>query len=158
MQKRICLPFGCVKLVSLPEPEDSHHFPPKISPREAALMESTYQHIESSIDRGVFCVRLKHPRLEEHEVQEFGEELESLIKDCGCRKMVVSLGPNMPNVLYSVFLAKLVMIHRLLVEQEGAMQLCDVNEDVMGVFKACQLDTYFDFAPDRAAAVAALTG
>jgi hypothetical protein len=119
-------------------------------------MESTYRHIEPSIDHGVFCVHLKHPRLEEHEVQEFGNELASLVKERGCRKMVVSLGPNAPSLLFSVFLAKLVMVHRLLLEQNGTMRLCDVNEDVMGVFKACQLDTYFDFAPDRAAAVAAL--
>jgi hypothetical protein len=118
-------------------------------------MESTYRHIEVSTEGDVFCVHLKNIKLAEHEVQDFGVEMLHLIDEGGCRKLVISLGPDEPHLLYSVFLAKLVMIHRRLLELKGAMKLCDVNADIMGVFKACQLDTYFSFAPDSACAVGA---
>ena len=119
-------------------------------------MEPTYQHIAVSRENNVFCVRLKNVNLQEHEVQDFGDELLRLIDEAGCRKLVMSLGPDEPHLLFSVFLAKLVMIHRRLMELDGRMMLCNVNAEVMGVFKACQLDTYFDFAPDSSSAVAAL--
>jgi anti-sigma B factor antagonist len=118
-------------------------------------MESTYQHIEVSTENDVFCVHLKDIRMAEHEVQDFGDEMLKLIDEGGCRKLVMSLGPDEPHLLFSVFLAKLVMIHRRLLAVKGRMRLCDVNADIMGVFKACQLDTYFDFAPDNASAIAA---
>jgi hypothetical protein len=69
--------------------------------------------------------------------------------------MVLSLGPESPQVLFSVFLAKLVMIRRRLLESGGApLKLCDTTADVHGVFEACQLNNLFDFYPDRASAVA----
>jgi hypothetical protein len=119
-------------------------------------MEPTYQHINASFENNVACVRLKNTNMQEHEVQAFGDEMLRLIDEVGCRKLVMSLGPDEPHLLFSVFLAKLVMIHRRLTELNGRMMLCDVNAEVMGVFKACQLDTYFDFAPDTSSAVAAL--
>ncbi len=94
----------------------------------------------------------------EHEVQDFGAEMLRLIDEEGCRKLVMSLGPDEPHLLFSVFLAKLVMIHRQLLEVKGRMMLCDVNAEIMGVFKACQLDSYFDFAADSTSAIAALAG
>jgi anti-anti-sigma regulatory factor len=38
----------------------------------------------------------------------------------------------------------------------GAMRLCAVNSQVMEVFQACQMDSYFKFAQDQEAAVAEL--
>jgi len=121
-------------------------------------MECTYHHIEVSTANDVHCVRLKNIKMAEHEVQDFGNEMLRLIDEEGCRKLVMSLGPDEPHLLYSVFLAKLVMIHRRLLDVKGEMKLCDVNADVMSVFKACLLDTYFDFAPDSTSAVTALAG
>ena len=69
--------------------------------------------------------------------------------------MVFSLGPGALHCLYSVFLAKLVMCQRLLRERGGAMKLCDLTPEVRGVFEACKLHELFEFAQDRASAVAA---
>jgi hypothetical protein len=121
-------------------------------------MESTYHHIEVSTSNDVFCVHLRNIHMPELEVHDFGAEMLRMIDEEGCRKLVLSLGPDEPHLLYSVFLAKLVMIHRRLVEVKGGMKLCDVNADIMGVFQACQLDTYFDFAPDSPSAIAAFAG
>ena len=46
-------------------------------------------------------------------------------------------------------------IRRRIQEPEGAMKLCDVRPEIYGVFEVCQLHQFFDFAPDRASAVAA---
>jgi hypothetical protein len=121
-------------------------------------MESTYHHIGVSTANDVFCVHLKNINMAEHEVHDFGAEMLRMINKEGCRKLVLSLGPDEPHVLFSVFLAKLVMIHRRLLELRGRMMLCDVNAEIMGVFKACQLDSYFDFASDSTSALAALAG
>jgi len=121
-------------------------------------MESTYHHIEVSTANDVFCVHLKNINMPEHEVHDLGAEMLRMIDEDGCRKLVLSLGPDEPHLLFSVFLAKLVMVHRRLLEVNGRMMLCDVNAEVMGVFKACQLDSYFDFAPDSTSAIAALAG
>jgi hypothetical protein len=75
-------------------------------------------------------------------------ELMDLIERGGCRKLVLSLGPGTLECLYSVFMAKLVMIHRRLQEHEGAMIICDVTPDIMTVFEACKLQNYFEFAAD----------
>jgi hypothetical protein len=90
------------------------------------------------------------------EIEALGGELLHLIVDGGCRKLVLNFGPNSPNVLFSLFLAKLAMVHQRLLDVHGAMRLCAVNAYVMEVFQACQMDSYFEFAPDQAAAVAAL--
>jgi hypothetical protein len=106
----------------------------------------------------VFCVHLRRYDLHEKEVLELSEEMTSLIEDEGCRRMVLSLGLDAPQLLYSVFLAKLVMIRRRLVEAGGApLKLCEATEDVHGVFEACQLTDLFEFYPDRATAVASFT-
>src|SRR5262249_43061615 len=103
----------------------------------------------------VFCVRLRRYNLHEKEILELADELVKLIDDDGCRRMVLSLGPESPQVLFSVFLAKLVMIRRRLLENGGVpLKLCDTGEDVRGVFKACQLSDLFEFYPDQASAVA----
>jgi anti-anti-sigma factor len=102
----------------------------------------------------VFCVRLHHPRCDEDEVHAFGNEVLSLITDQHCRKLVLILQPT-PELIYSVFLAKLVMIRRRLEEVGGKLKLCEMTPLVRGVFEACQLLDHFDIAPDKATAVAA---
>jgi hypothetical protein len=113
------------------------------------------RHLEVEHIGDVFCVRLSRYDLHEREILELADELVSLIADRGCRRMVLSLGPESPQVLYSVFLAKLVMIRRRLLENGGEpLKLCDTTEDVQGVFEACQLNDLFEFYPDQASAVA----
>jgi hypothetical protein len=118
-------------------------------------MPRARRHLEVEHIGDVFCVRLRRYDLHEKEILELADELVSLIADQGCRRMVLSLGPESPQVLFSVFLAKLVMIRRRLLESGGVpLKLCDTTEDVHGVFDACQLTNIFEFYPDQASAVA----
>jgi anti-anti-sigma factor len=104
--------------------------------------------------RDVFCVRLKQLTLEEPEVDALAEELLALISEEGCRKMVLSLGPEEPQCLYSVFLAKLIAVRRRLMEAGGALRLCEASPAVVEVFAACHLQDYFEFVPDLKTALA----
>jgi anti-sigma B factor antagonist len=113
------------------------------------------RHITVERHGDVFCVTLRHRHLDECAVRQMGEEVIDLIVKSGCRKLVFSFGPESPNCLYSVFLVKLMMIRRRMQEHEGALKLCDVGPEVHDVFEVCQLHHFFDFAPDRASAVAA---
>src|SRR5262249_37781097 len=119
-------------------------------------MDLPFRHIAVDPEGDIFCVRLRRSQLTEPHILELAEELLSLITDEGCRKMVLSLGPGELECLYSVFLAKLVMVRRYLMERGGALKLCDTSPATLGVFEACRLKEYFDFLPDRESAVAAL--
>jgi hypothetical protein len=121
-----------------------------------ALMDNLYRYIEVDRVHDVFCVHLKHTRMEEMEIESLGSELVNLVMNGGC-KLVLNLGLNSPSVLFSLFLAKLVLVHRRLLDVKGTMRLCAVNSYIMEVFQACQLDSYFEFAEDKDAAIAALT-
>jgi anti-anti-sigma factor len=116
-------------------------------------MTRQYRHIvvERKID--VFCIHLRQRKLDESEIYALADELLHLISAEGCRKMVISLGPDEPQCLYSVFLAKLISVRRHLMEKGGALKLCEAGSAVTDVFAACQLKDYFDFAPDEETAI-----
>ena len=105
----------------------------------------------------VYCLRLANNTLSETDMIEMADEAVSLIIDRGYRKFAFALGPESPVCLYSIFLAKLVTIRRRLRECNGQMRLCHVPDNIRDVFKACRLDTYFEFEPDLDTAVAALS-
>jgi len=113
-----------------------------------------YRHIQIERRGAVFCVRLKHRRLDEMEIYQFGEELAKLVSDEGCRRLALSLGPDAPDCMYSVFLAKLVGVRNIIRRSEGALVLCDVAPVTFRVFEACALNREFPFVADFAAAVA----
>lgn len=102
----------------------------------------------------VFCVRLSQPRLDEPMIYELAVELRSLVTGGGCRRMALSLGPESPECMYSVFLAKLITLQRVLREHGGELALCHVQPAVRDIFAACCLEHLFVFLPDFDAAVA----
>jgi hypothetical protein len=108
------------------------------------------------IDRrgDIFCVRLRRARLEEGEIQQLGDEILALCKEGGCRKLALSLGPEPPDCLYSVFLAKLISVRNALTKVGGQMVLCEVAPIAYNVFEACLLHREFVFVPDFNAAIA----
>jgi hypothetical protein len=118
-------------------------------------MPRPYRTIAVEYTDDVFCVHLKNPQLQEPEVHEFADELVSLVADEDCRKLVLALGPEAPQLIYSVFMGKLLMVRRRIQDAGGALKLCDVPPTVRSVFDALQLTQYFEFHADRAAAVAA---
>jgi anti-anti-sigma regulatory factor len=119
-------------------------------------MDRPYRHISVDCDGDVFNVRLRSHRLDEPDILEMADELLDLINDKGCRKMLLSLGPGEVECLYSVFLAKLVMVRRILLEQGGRLVICEARPETVGVFEACHLKEFFEFVPDQAAALASL--
>ena len=121
-------------------------------------MNDHYRHIKVETQGGVFCVRLRNPRMDENAIFQLSEELVALAKQDGCRKLALSLGPVPPDCLYSVFLAKLVMVQRVHNENGGEMVLCDVTPLVKSTFEVTQLDRRFTFVSDFDAAVARWSG
>ncbi len=117
---------------------------------------SPFRQLDVDYQADVICIALRQRRLDEAAVLEVGDELLRLIHEQGCRKLVLSLGPEPLQCLYSVFLAKLVTVQRHLHEKGGQLKLCDLHPETRTVFEVCQLDEYFDFMPDRAKALAAL--
>ncbi len=119
-------------------------------------MQRPYQHLDYNEHGGVFCVRLRNPRLREDGIDELTAELARLVDEGGCRKMVLSLGPGDLECLYSVFLAKLISLQRRLEGVGGTLALAEVSANTRDVFKATGLDRHFHFYADPAAAVQAL--
>ena len=101
----------------------------------------------------VFCVRLVHTRLEELEIHEFGQEVLSLSDHHGCRFLALSLGPQTPYCLFSVFLSRLVTLRNSFQKLGGGFVLCEVGPQTYSAFTACRLHGEFVFLPDFAAAV-----
>lgn len=120
-------------------------------------MERPYRHLDIVRRGDVFCARLRQRQMEETDILEMADEMLTLVVDRGCRQLVLRLVPDALDCLYSVFLAKLVMIRRRLLECGGTLVLCDVTPQVLGVFEACHLKDYFQFAADQDAALALLT-
>jgi hypothetical protein len=102
----------------------------------------------------VFCTCLRRQRLDEPEIVELADQMLGLVRHEGCRKLALSLGPGPPEFLYSVFLAKLIKLQRVLREQGGELVLCHAGPEVHNIFEACCLDNLFLFLPDFDAAVA----
>jgi len=112
-----------------------------------------YQHITVTRQGDVHCVRLQHSRIEENEIAQLGDELITLGTE-GCCKLALSLGPETPYCLYSVFLAKLVAVRNHLQRLGCEIVLCEVSPITYDAFQACMLHREFTFLPDLPAAFA----
>ena len=121
-------------------------------------MPEPYRHIVIERRDPAWCVRLKPRHLGEEQVFELFEELTALVNADGCRRLALSLGPNNPEFMYSLFLAKLITLQRVLHEQGGDLALCQASPEVRTIFEACKLDTQFRFVKDFDAALAACAG
>ncbi|MHB1422982.1 MAG: STAS domain-containing protein [Gemmataceae bacterium] len=117
-------------------------------------MTRPYHYIEVERRGDVFCTRLRQTHLDEPTIYDLVGELRRLVADDACRKMALSLGPQAPECLYSVFLAKLITLQRILHEHQGELVLCHVQPPVHDIFAACCLDRLFQFLPDFDSAVA----
>jgi anti-anti-sigma regulatory factor len=117
-------------------------------------MTRPYHYIDVERRGDVFCTRLRQSQLDEPMIYELAGELRQLVTDESCRKLALSLGPQAPEFLYSVFLAKLITLRRVLHEQEGELVLCYVSPPVRSIFATCCLEGLFRFLPDFDAAVA----
>jgi hypothetical protein len=104
----------------------------------------------------VYCLRLQQPRLAMGGLEELVADIDKFMAGGQCCHAVFSLGPDEPECLYSVFLAKLVTLQKRLQSAGGGLVLAEASDDVRKIFAACRLDDLFRFAPDRQAAIALL--
>jgi hypothetical protein len=117
-------------------------------------MDRPQRHIVVERTGEVSTVRLLKQRLTEKDILELSDELLVLANQAGCRKLVLVLGPGKIDCLFSLFLAKLVMLRRHLINFQGRMKIAEASPETIGIFKTCGLDTYFEFEPDAATAIA----
>jgi hypothetical protein len=119
-------------------------------------MSLDFELIRVELRGQVHCVRLSKHRLNEADQVRFGDELARLIAEGNCRRLVLGLGHDELDCLYSLFLGKLVSTRRLLLELGGHMHLAEVGPASLGVLNTCRLTDLFDIHADMDAAVAAL--
>jgi anti-anti-sigma regulatory factor len=105
----------------------------------------------------VMCVRLAVPRIEDHHMDALGAELAKLVDEDKAHKIVFNLGPEEPDCLISVFLAKLVNLQRRLEGLGGTLALAHVSDDTRSIFRIAGIEKLFRFYPDQQAALNALT-
>jgi hypothetical protein len=117
-------------------------------------MPDQYHHIIVERHGNVACARLVKTRLDENEIHELTQELMRLGREEGCPRIALSLGPNAPDCLYSVFLARLISLQRRLGEIGGGLKLCECPDQVLEIFDACLLLDRFDFVATPNAALA----
>jgi anti-anti-sigma factor len=101
---------------------------------------------------------LRHTHLDDDGVEQLGADLSRLVDEQGCRKMVLNLGPQEMECLYSLLLAKLIYLQRRLEANGGGLALAQVTPYVHELFEVTGLLKFFRFFPDQAAAVQALGG
>jgi hypothetical protein len=118
-------------------------------------MSAPYQQLTVEQVGDVHCLRLRQPRLAVGGLEQLTAELDHFLANTPCRNLVFNLGPEDPECLYSIFLAKLVSINRRLTAAGGALIIAEAGDNVKSIFAACRLNDYFRFLPTRAEAIAA---
>ena len=119
-------------------------------------MRRPYQFIAFERNGDIFCVRLRTTRMEDHQLDDLGAELARLIDEENCRKMVLNLGPEEPECLISVFLAKLINLQRRFEDMNGALALAHASADTRNIFRIAGIEKFFQFFPDEHSALQAL--
>ena len=120
-------------------------------------MDRTYHYIKFDRMGEIFCVGLTKTQIEDHQMDDFGAELSRLLDVENCKKMVLQLGPEDPDFLISLFLAKLINLQRRLTSAGGALALCDLSELTRDMFRIAGIEKFFRFYPDKESAIHALT-
>jgi hypothetical protein len=111
---------------------------------------ATFEFHQIDVNRrgDVFCVRLKHSKMNEVQLHQLGEELNQLVTESGCRLMALALGFDQIDCLYSSFIGKMMAVRKLLLEKGGHIKLCEVGPASLGVLKTCKLTELFDIHAD----------
>src|SRR5690242_7575531 len=103
-------------------------------------MERPYHYIKVEKNPPLCCVHLKQQFFSDRELEDLGAEIARLVDEDGCRKVVLVLGPEEPQCLYSVFLAKLVNLQKRLENDGGALALTNLNSTAQAFFEAAGLE------------------
>jgi anti-anti-sigma factor len=119
-------------------------------------MDRPYRYIDVERPAGACCVRLRQQSFHDEELEELSAEIARLVDEEGCRNLVLNLGPEDPQCLFSVFLAKLVNLQKRLENDGGQLALANLSPGTKGIFEASSLDKFFCFYPDQETALAAM--
>jgi hypothetical protein len=111
-------------------------------------MSHGYRHIDAELHDNIACVRLSQLRLDEQEIGRLFVEVFDLAVSKGCTRVALCMGPQTPECMYSVFLAKLIALQRRLNERGGGLKLCQCTQQVVEILDACVLLDRFDLVPD----------
>ena len=89
--------------------------------------------------------------LDELNVQQLGQELNDLIDKQYMIKMVINFSKI--KFLSSAVLGKLIALNKKIAEQKGRLAFCNINKDIMEVFKITRLDKLIPIYEDEDDAV-----
>jgi hypothetical protein len=119
-------------------------------------METAYKYFGVE-PRGRTCVvRLLPMRFDETALDPMGAELARLLDVDGFRNIILSLGPEDPDCLQSVFLAKLLNLKKRLELAGGALILTDLTEHTRNILQVVGLEKHFRCCPDVDSALKSL--
>jgi hypothetical protein len=119
-------------------------------------MDRPYRYIDVDRQSDIFCVELRQLSFSDAELEELGAEIARLVDEEDCRRLVLALGPGDPEILFSVFLAKLVNLQKRLESVGGQLALAQLNPTTYGIIQAAGLERFFVYFKDPREAVAAL--
>lgn len=119
-------------------------------------MERPYHHIHVERLGPAIGVRLKRGKFDDETIDRLGAELGRLIDEEGCRNLILNLGPDEPECLYSVFLAKLVSLKKRLDGIGGTFALANLSPLAHDIFLAAGIEKFFSIFPDQASALQAI--
>ena len=107
-------------------------------------MESRFFKI--ALDGDVATVDVLRDRLtEEDNIEEFGQELTSLIEKQNLSKVILCM--QSVKFLTSSVIGKLIMLHRKMGRSDGQLILAQLSPDVEEILSTSQLLTYFKTSP-----------
>jgi hypothetical protein len=108
-------------------------------------MKRPFQFIAFAQKDNIYCVRLQRSSVPDHHLDDLGAELARLIDEENCRWMILHLGPDEPECLLSVFLAKLINLQRRLESLGGDLSLAQVSENTRLIFRLAGIEKLFQF-------------
>ncbi|MFO0865312.1 MAG: STAS domain-containing protein [Gemmataceae bacterium] len=120
------------------------------------MSDRAYRHLEVERIGDVAVARLTHREYNDLTLDEMNAELARPIDEDGCRSLVVVFGPREPECLYSVFLAKLLNLHRRLESNGGRLILSQVPPLALNVIRTSGLERFFHIERDQESALASL--
>ena len=89
--------------------------------------------------------------LDEMNVQQLGQELNDLVEKQYMVKMVINFSKI--KFLSSAVLGKLIALNKKIAAQKGRLAFCDINNDIMEVFRITRLDKLIPIYEDEDKAV-----
>lgn len=92
--------------------------------------------------------------LDEMNVQQLGKELDELVEKQYMIKMVIDFSKI--KFLSSAVLGKLISLNKKITAQKGRLAFCNINPEIMQVFKITRLDKLIPICEDEEAAIKAV--